>query len=117
MPHDDPHPSSARATDPVCGMSVDPDRTAHRFEHDGTTYFFCCGRCRERFAADPGAFLRPAEAHACCGGKAAASAAAPVPAPAPGARWTCPMHPEIVQDEPGSCPLCGMALEPTVVTA
>jgi Cu+-exporting ATPase len=84
--------------DPVCGMTVRAD-TPLRLEHEGRTYGFCGPRCLERFRADPAAFLaRPAEA--------------PAPAVAPGQRFTCPMHPEIVQDGPGSCPLCGMALEP-----
>jgi len=77
-----------------------------RAEHAGRVYRFCNPRCREKFLADPERYLAapaPAAAHA--------AAAAPAPA-APGRRWTCPMHPEIVRDAPGSCPLCGMALEP-----
>jgi Cu+-exporting ATPase len=90
------------AVDPVCGMEVDP--TAPRggsLEHAGETYHFCSPRCRERFAADPGKFLAPAE---------------PAPPPPRGTRYVCPMHPEIVRDGPGSCPICGMALEPEVAT-
>ncbi len=82
--------------DPVCGMEVDPGQTRHRFEWNGTSYFFCGARCRERFAADPRSFLEKR----------------PVPEIPTGARYTCPMHPEIVRDGPGICPLCGMALEP-----
>src|SRR4051794_25292949 len=87
------------ATDPVCGMSVDPATARYRTEHAGKTYFFCGARCLERFSAEPERFLGPAPA--------AASADA-----AGSGLWTCPMHPEIVRDKPGSCPICGMALEP-----
>ncbi|MDE2177767.1 MAG: heavy metal translocating P-type ATPase [Xanthomonadaceae bacterium] len=87
------------AIDPVCGMRVDPATAKHRSEHVGATYFFCNPRCKEKFDADPAKYLRPAEA------------AAPAAAPA-GTIWTCPMHPEIRRDHPGSCPKCGMALEP-----
>jgi Cu+-exporting ATPase len=105
--HSHPHqgPGAAAAgeaptvTDPVCGMRVDPRTAKHRFEHGGETFHFCSARCRERFAAAPETFLRPAEP------------APPPPAPA-GAVWTCPMHPDIRRDGPGSCPICGMALEP-----
>lgn len=92
------------AIDPVCGMSVVIATAKHTFAHDGTTYYFCNPRCRERFAAEPERYLDP-EA------KAAAAAAATAAAPA-GTMWTCPMDPEIVQDHPGTCPICGMALEP-----
>ncbi len=84
------------ATDPVCGMTVAAAGTDHRFEWAGKTYFFCAARCRERFAANPASFL---------------GERAPVPV-VTGSRYTCPMHPEIEQDGPGICPLCGMALEP-----
>ena len=86
------------AKDPVCGMSVDPATAEHRFEHDGQTYFFCCGGCRTKFAADPARYLGPKPA-----------AEKPVPA---GTIFTCPMDPEIRQEGPGICPICGMALEP-----
>ena len=90
------------ATDVVCGMTVDMDATAHRADYRGQTYYFCCGGCRAKFVADPQHYL---------GG------AAKVPEPAQeGAIYTCPMHPEIHQVGPGSCPICGMALEPLVVT-
>ncbi len=83
-------------------MTVDP-AGPHRSEHAGTTYHFCSERCRERFRADPRRFLDgngPVAAPNAHGDAAAAR------------QWTCPMHPEIVRDRPGSCPLCGMALEP-----
>ncbi len=89
---------ASTVTDPVCGMTVNSETSSHRFEYRGETFHFCSGRCRERFAADPGRYLTGAEP-------------APPAAP-PGAIWTCPMHPEIRQDHPGSCPICGMALEP-----
>jgi len=86
--------------DPVCGMSVAAD-TELLLEHAGQTYRFCGARCLERFRAAPESFL-----------------GARAPAPTPGARrYTCPMHPEIVRDAPGSCPICGMALEPLDVSA
>jgi len=84
--------------DPVCGMTV-TEQSPHRHEHDGRMYFFCGAKCRAKFAAEPAKYLAPV--------------ADRVPAPAPpGAVYTCPMHPEIRQDHPGTCPKCGMALEP-----
>lgn len=92
------HKASGTAIDPVCGMRVDPVKTRHRASHEGHDYYFCSAGCREKFIADPGKYLEPREA-------------APVPE---GTMWTCPMHPEVRQDHPGSCPICGMALEPEV---
>ena len=86
--------------DPVCGMSVSPD-SAHTAEHAGRRYHFCCAGCRKRFLDDPGQYLQaPAPEHH-----------APASAP-PGVIYTCPMHPEVRQLGPGTCPKCGMALEP-----
>ncbi len=85
-------------TDPVCGMQVDPDKTSHHAEHDGQAFHFCSARCRERFTADPDKYLSPAE-----------KTDDNVPA---GTIYTCPMHPQIRQEGPGACPICGMALEP-----
>src|SRR5919197_1431514 len=86
------------AVDPVCGMKVEPANAAAEIEHRGRTYYFCSKHCAEKFNADPAKYAqRPAAATA-----------------APGAKYTCPMHPEIVRDRPGSCPKCGMALVPTV---
>ncbi|MFI5324807.1 MAG: heavy metal translocating P-type ATPase [Candidatus Rokuibacteriota bacterium] len=96
---------TAVVTDPVCGMDVTPgDAAGGSAEHAGTTYWFCNPSCRERFIADPARFLHPT---------------APV---GPGAGqdtrvYTCPMHPEVRRAGPGSCPKCGMALEPLQVTA
>jgi Cu+-exporting ATPase len=87
--------------DPVCGMGVDPATARHRTVHRGRPYFFCGARCKERFVAEPAKFLAPQ----------------PAPAPAGAGPWTCPMHPEIVAPRPGSCPLCGMALEPVLPSA
>ncbi len=91
--------------DPICDMDVDPARAAGTFVHAGRSYYFCSTWCLDRFKADPGAFV------------AAAPPRPVVPPAPPGAQWTCPMHPEVVRDAPGSCPLCGMALEPRVASA
>ena len=103
------------ATDPVCGMQVDRTRAQHMLKHEGTRYYFCSAGCKTKFEADPGRYLAgPAAAAAAHGHHhAPAPPAAPVPE---GAQWTCPMHPEIVADHPGDCPICGMALEPMVPT-
>jgi P-type Cu+ transporter len=87
------------ATDPVCGMEVDPAKTPHRYAHEGREYFFCCAGCRSKFIADPQRY-RPGPP---------AEAAEPR---LPGTIYTCPMHPQIRQAGPGACPICGMALEP-----
>lgn len=91
------------AHDPVCGMVVDPAKTAHHADHAGVTHHFCCTGCRTKFLADP-------ERYASGGTPAAPEADV-------GAIYTCPMHPEIEQVGPGSCPKCGMALEPLEITA
>src|SRR5256714_5246996 len=91
--------------DPVCGMTVNPDTAAGSFEYQGTTYYFCSTHCLHRFRENPDSFLTK-------------TAPQPIgitrrPKPATtGQKYTCPMHPEIVRDGPGSCPICGMALEP-----
>jgi Cu+-exporting ATPase len=92
-------------TDPVCGMKVDTRTAAHQYELNGTPYYFCNAGCLERFKADPNRYLNPAEHDE-----------AP-PDAAEGAVWTCPMHPEVRRDGPGTCPICGMALEPLEPTA
>ncbi|ESR23974.1 heavy metal translocating P-type ATPase [Lutibaculum baratangense] len=89
--------------DPVCGMSVDPHTTKHRAEHHGQAFYFCSEGCRTKFEAAPDRYLQLKEA-----------VAADVPE---GTIYTCPMHPQIRQVGPGSCPICGMALEPEIVTA
>src|SRR6516164_546557 len=103
--HHPPDPPAAEH-DPVCGMTVDPAKAGHRAEHAGQSHFFCSAKCREKFAADPARYIitspqdrRPAAATA---GKVL---------------WTCPMHPQIVRNQPGNCPICGMALEPMTPAA
>lgn len=89
------------AIDPVCGMTVDPAHCAGSVEHGGQTYYFCSTHCVARFRVSPETYLQKRIA----GPSPAASGAAK-------GSYTCPMHPEIVQDGPGTCPICGMALEP-----
>src|SRR5512134_2151737 len=90
----------ATVVDPVCGMTISPADAAGHVEYNGKTYYFCNPSCEERFRATPDAFL-------------AGAPPAAIPPPAgPGVEYTCPMHPEIVRSGPGSCPICGMALEP-----
>jgi len=133
--HSHDHKSHAGADsaprDPICGMTPKPD-TPHRLMHAGQEVLFCSAGCKAKFEADPTKYTKPAEEHACCAQPDAASAGASchghghkvhgapgvdlntVPA---GSKWTCPMHPEIVRDGPGSCPICGMALEPMMPSA
>jgi P-type Cu+ transporter len=101
--HPHSHEPAEGVRDPVCGMTVDPHTAAHRHVHRGRTYYFCSAGCRAKFAADPAKYLA---------GDAASSE--PVPE---GAIYTCPMHPQIRQVGPGTCPICGMALEPELATA
>jgi Cu+-exporting ATPase len=82
-------------------MSVDPTTAKHRFSYQGQDYFFCSARCRERFEAEPEKFVQPKPQQ---------------PAAPAGTIYTCPMHPEVRQVGPGSCPICGMALEPEQVS-
>ena len=103
MEHERQQGSSSGAqkiTDPVCGMAVDPAATPHSVTHAGVHHYFCSAGCSARFEADPDRYH-------------GASASAPAEAPE-GAIWTCPMHPEIQRPGPGSCPICGMALEPVM---
>ncbi len=88
----------ATVMDPVCGMQVDPAATAHHAEHAGVEHHFCSAGCRAKFVADPDRYLGDAPRAA--------------PQASPGTMWTCPMHPVIRRDGPGTCPICGMALEP-----
>ena len=98
-----------KVKDPVCGMMVDPERTGHQAGHGGQTFHFCSARCREKFVADPERYLKP-EARPAAPEKAAQAS------PQKGVIYTCPMHPEIRQEGPGNCPICGMALEPVGAT-
>jgi Cu+-exporting ATPase len=100
------HKSAAltgQVKDPVCGMKVDPATAKYRAEHQGETYFFCSAGCKAKFEADPARYLSP-------------RASDPDPAAA-GTIYTCPMHPEIRRVGPGTCPICGMALEALLVSA
>jgi Cu+-exporting ATPase len=102
--------SGKTAIDPVCGMTVVPGKAAGgSMSHDGTTYHFCSSPCRFRFETDPMAVLRAARPGRVGRPDPASDGAA--------VEYTCPMHPEIVRSEPGSCPICGMDLEPRTVTA
>jgi P-type Cu+ transporter len=94
-----------RTKDPVCGMEVPLDAPL-RAEYEGKTYRFCGQKCLDRFRQNPRPFI-----------EAAAEPAKPAPPVAGKVEWTCPMHPQIVRDAPGSCPICGMALEPKTVSA
>jgi Cu+-exporting ATPase len=112
-----PAAGGADTLDPVCGMRVDPATARHRHAHLARTYYFCSDRCRGKFAADPAKYLA-AEAGASAHTHAPAPEAPAPEAPVPeGAIYTCPMHPEVRQVGPGSCPICGMGLEPLLVTA
>jgi P-type Cu+ transporter len=93
---------TATAVDPVCGMSVDPQRAAATTTYEGRPYYFCCKGCLTKFEADPGKYLNP---------QAKPEPMTP-PEGAANIEYTCPMHPEIRQIGPGACPKCGMALEP-----
>src|SRR5665213_1636423 len=94
----------AGVRDPVCGMTVDPQRAAGSVVHEGQTYYFCSSGCIAKFQASPETYLGPRKAPE------------PMPKQAAGVEYTCPMHPEVRQIGPGSCPKCGMALEPVSFT-
>ncbi len=92
-------PEAGKARDPVCGMTVNIATAKYRTTHNGTDHYFCSAGCQTKFGADPDKYLKP-------------RAPAPPPPAQPGVIYTCPMHPQIQQSKPGSCPICGMALEP-----
>ena len=100
--HDHHSHREATVRDPVCGMTVDPATSKHRFDYRGETYHFCSAGCRTKFAADPVSWLE--------------KDSKPKAAVPEGTIYTCPMHPEIRQVGPGNCPICGMALEPEVAS-
>ena len=102
----------SRPIDPVCGMFPHWN-TPHRLAHEGKTLLFCSSGCQGKFEADPGRYLHPLVNGGGHHGHGTPSLGAAAP---PATRWTCPMHPEIVRDVPGSCPICGMALEPITPT-
>ena len=97
--------------DPVCGMDVEPEKATASTEWRGETWYFCSQGCREKFVADPGDILRAREE------KEKEKAQEAAGAKEGGREYTCPMHPEVVQEGPGSCPICGMDLEPKTVSA
>ena len=94
--HDHHEVTTKTEADPVCGMKVDPDE-ARSAEHGGHMYFFCPAGCETKFRADPESYLQPRLQNE---------------TPTVGTTYTCPMHPEVVRVGPGSCPKCGMALDP-----
>ncbi|MGV7035032.1 heavy metal translocating P-type ATPase [Methylobacterium symbioticum] len=101
-----------RVRDPVCGMMVDPSTTPHRLTLGEATYHFCSAGCASKFEADPDRYLNPPDRDPAV----LESAMGAPPEPAEGAVWTCPMHPQVRRAGPGSCPICGMALEPATPT-
>jgi P-type Cu+ transporter len=103
--HSEAAPPPGKAIDPVCGMTVAMATAKHTHGHRGKTWYFCSPRCREKFIADPDRYAAPAA-------QKPAEPAAPA-----GTVYTCPMHPQIRQIGPGTCPICGMALEPLLATA
>jgi P-type Cu+ transporter len=102
-----PNEGPETALDPVCGMTVVKATSKHTYDHDGTRYYFCCRSCLEKFAADPAQLLETppsVRAHQMASGHTADAS--------PGTVYVCPMDPEVRQSSPGTCPKCGMALEP-----
>ena len=121
--HPTGHATTAAATaiDPVCGMTVAIDGAKHVAEHAGKTYYFCSAGCRTKFLANPASFVEADDPHAGHGhghavGHQHSSAPEATAAVPEGTIYTCPMHPEVRQVGPGSCPICGMALEPEMPT-
>ena len=102
--HHQDHPESGEhaASDPVCGMKVDPHTAKYRSKYDGRNWYFCSSRCQSKFDAGPDQYLSETQKQQ--------------EAVAPDAIYTCPMHPEIRQQGPGDCPICGMGLEPEQVS-
>jgi Cu+-exporting ATPase len=108
------HGPAGTVKDPVCGMNVVPERAAGSHIHGGTTYYFCSKGCVERFRADPERYLAAPGTSGMHAGQAVVEAT--TAAGGERMQWTCPMHPEVVRDRPGSCPICGMALEPMTIS-
>lgn len=107
-------------TDPVCGMTVSPASAAGSLQHEGKTYYFCSRSCLQKFRASPEQYVASSVAESPTQQPTKRADSQPQPAPsrqtaAAGTEYTCPMHPEIRQSQPGSCPKCGMALEPVTV--
>src|SRR5215467_47918 len=102
------HKSSASVRDPVCGMAVDPKTAAAAYTYGGQAFFFCRPQCLDRFKSSPGKYA---------GGPSLVRLSADQPVgcrPGNGERYTCPMHPEVRSASHGSCPKCGMGLEPAL---
>lgn len=114
MQHAHHHAPAANANtvkDPVCGMDVDTATAKYKHRLGDTDYYFCSQRCLDKFKANPDDYMQPVKSHGCCHH----DHGAPKPVAKPAAKdaiYTCPMHPEIRQVGPGTCPKCGMALEP-----
>ena len=106
--HHDGQEHGAIEIDPVCGMTVDSHTAKHSTELNGTSYYFCSARCLEKFKANPGHYLNPRSSNPAV----STPSMGELPDALKGTVWTCPMHPEIRRDNPGQCPICGMALEP-----
>jgi Cu+-exporting ATPase len=109
-----PAPASAKALDPVCGMTVDPATAKHRSEHAGKPYFFCSAGCKAKFEADPAKYLAGHREAMGTHSAAVRRGGGPRPEGAASSKWICPMDPEVESDGPGACPKCGMALERAV---
>ncbi|MCG3204937.1 MAG: Silver exporting P-type ATPase [Elusimicrobia bacterium] len=105
--------------DPVCGMTIDPKEVAGRKVYKGETYYFCSTNCLKKFEQNPERYVSTeTHNHGCCGAKVPPSVEQPSTEKLQKkTTYTCPMHPEIVRDAPGSCPICGMALEPVMASA
>jgi Cu+-exporting ATPase len=97
--HSKHHGHSKKQTDPVCGMTVDPKTAKHHAKHAGQDFYFCSEGCKNKFVANPDSYLKPKKEET-----------------RKDVEYTCPMHPEVRQMGPGSCPICGMALEPVMVS-
>ncbi len=110
-----------QVTDPVCGMKVDPSVAEHAVDHRGEQFYFCSAGCKGKFLADPGQYTGHGFPDRAAGGRAGHATepghGQPTPSEGESVEYTCPMHPEIRQDGPGTCPICGMPLEPVIVTA
>jgi heavy metal translocating P-type ATPase len=115
--HDPASTTARQVTDPVCGMTVDPATTEHAAVHDGEHFYFCSAGCKDTLLAAPDAYARRSDEQDHAGHGGAAGGQPPTPGEGEAIEYTCPMHPEIRQDGPGACPICGMALEPVIVTA
>src|SRR5690242_2291765 len=103
---DHQHVVFTEAVDPVCGMKISPTDAVGHVDHRGETYYFCSQSCLDRFRANPAAFV--ADRH---------RQTTSTPAGVTVGEYTCPMHPDVRQHRPGSCPKCGMALEPAIASA